>query len=513
MACGLGWSLPQSADGDWPTFGGTPGRNFVNLREHNLPKTWNNDPKLRHNILWVANLGSRAYGGPTVSGGKIFVGTNNEAPRNPRDTRRRKDGKIAPIDKGIVMCFDEATGRFLWQSVHDKLASGPINDWPHEGVASTPTVDGNRVYYVSNRCELVCVTTDGLAAGNEGVQDEVYRDATDADVVWRLDMIRDLGVFPHNLAACSPLVVGDLVFAVTGNGVDEGHLSIPAPDAPSFVAVNKKTGRLVWKDNSPGKNILHGQWGNPSYAEVQGQPQVIFPGGDGWLYAFDPPTGKLLWKFDGNPKASRFELGSSGSKCDFVQVAPAICDGRLYIGTGQDPEHYTGVAHLWCIDLERALRFGATNPNHDVSPVNDNFDPRAAVNTKSALAWHFGGLAPHPKSDDRQFRFGRTLSTCAVQEGLCYAAELEGFLHCLNAKTGEEYWSHDLGGGIWGSPIVVDGMVYLATEDGDVFVFKSGRDKKLFTKIEMNNAIRSSIVAANGVLYVMTDSRLYAIKE
>jgi hypothetical protein len=69
----------------------------------------------------------------------------------------------------------------------------------------------------------------------------------------------DLGVFPHNLAACSPLVVGELVFVVTGNGVDQGHVKIPAPDAPSFIAVNKKTGAVVWKDNSPGRNIMHGQ--------------------------------------------------------------------------------------------------------------------------------------------------------------------------------------------------------------------------------------------------------------
>jgi outer membrane protein assembly factor BamB len=226
-----------------------------------------------------------------------------------------------------------------------------------------------------------------------------------------------------------------------------------------------------------------------------------------------------LWKFDGNPKASRFELrgfelSGSESKCDFVQVAPAICDGRLYIGTGQDPEHFTGAAHLWCIDLERALRFGATNPNHDVSPVNDNFDARSPENKKSALAWHFGGPAPKPKKGDRDFLFCRTLSTCAVHDGLCYAAELEGFLHCLDAKTGEHYWSHYLGGGeIWGSPLWADGKVYLATDDGDVLVFQSGRTKKLLTKIEMNDMIRSSIVAANGVLYVMSEARLYAIKE
>ena len=160
---------------DWPTLGGTPHRNMVNLRERGLPQTWNVAPDLRHDVLWTAKLGSRSYGGPTVAGGKIYVGTNNGSPRNRRDVGRRRDGKDEPVDKGVVLCFEEATGRFLWQSVHDKLASGQVNDWPREGICSTPFVEGNRLYYVSNRCEVVCATTEGLAAGNEGVKDEEYK--------------------------------------------------------------------------------------------------------------------------------------------------------------------------------------------------------------------------------------------------------------------------------------------------------------------------------------------------
>jgi outer membrane protein assembly factor BamB len=497
---------------DWPTFGGTPQRNMVNLREHGLPVSWSVKEK-RHNLLWEAKLGSRAYGGPTVAGGKIYVGTNNGSPRNRRDLRPRKDDKNEPADKGVVMCFEEATGRFLWQSVHDKLSSGQVNDWPNEGVGSMPPVDGDRVYYVSNRCELVCVTTGGLAAGNVGVQDEKYQDATDADVVWRLDMLNDLKVFPHNLAACSPLVVGDLVFVVTGNGVDEGHINIPAPDAPSFLAVHKKTGKVVWQDSSPGKNIMHGQWGNPSYTEAGGRPQVLFPGGDGWLYAFDPPTGRLLWKFDGNPKGTKHVLGGRSTKSDFVSVAPAVHDGRVYVGTGEDPEHFEGIGHLWCIDLERAARFGATNPGCDVSPVNNDFDPDSPANKTSALVWHYGGKEKDRKKAGRDYVFGRTLSTCAVHDGLCYAAELAGYLHCVDAKTGQRYWTHDLKGAVWGSPLWADGKVYLATEDGDVFVFEHGKANKLLALIEMEQPIRSTIVAANGVLYVMTESYLHALKQ
>src|SRR5262249_11022327 len=154
---------------------------------------------------------------------KIFVGTNNSNPRNPKITG----------DKGVIMCFRESDGKFLWQIVHDKLPAGRVNDWPEEGICSSPFVEGNRVYYVSNRCELICADTEGLADGNQGVQDGQYKSETDGDIIWRLDMIKELHVFPHNLSTCSPLVAGDTVFLITSNGVDEGHINIPQPKAPS----------------------------------------------------------------------------------------------------------------------------------------------------------------------------------------------------------------------------------------------------------------------------------------
>ena len=61
---------------DWPLFGGTVQRNMVNLVEKNVPTDW--DVKTGKNIKWVAELGSKAYGGPVVYGGKIFIGTNND---------------------------------------------------------------------------------------------------------------------------------------------------------------------------------------------------------------------------------------------------------------------------------------------------------------------------------------------------------------------------------------------------------------------------------------------------
>jgi outer membrane protein assembly factor BamB len=521
-------------------FGGSPDRNMVSLTEKGL--TDKPDPE-GEGLKWKAELGSRAYGGPVIAGGRVIVGTNNEQPRNPRDQRKTADGEVEPLDKGIVMCVDEKTGELVWQAVHDKLPSGQVNDWPREGVCSTPQVEGDKVYYVSNRCTVVCADLNGMANGNQGVTTEKYKDKTDADYLWEYDMIRELNVFPHNLAACSPLVVGDLVFVVTANGVDEGHINIPSVNAPSFIALEKATGKLAWKSSLPGRNIMHGQWSNPAYAEIKGVKQVIFPGGDGWLYGLDPATGNVLWKFDANPKDSVYKLGGEGTRNDFIGT-PVVYDNKVYIGVGQDPEHFTGIGHFWCFDPAKA-----TKPGQDISPellagtekLPDGTERGIGKpNPDSAVVWHYGGLDKRPNVL-RDFLFGRTMSTACVVDDVLYISELQGQIHCLDAKTGKVFWSYDTKGAIWGSPYYADGKVYVGTEGADLFVFKHAKTPKvidpldnpqakdereyrklvsarykdvaaeyLVNKVEFDAAIKSTPVAAGGVLYVMTEKTLYA---
>jgi outer membrane protein assembly factor BamB len=505
----------EKGERSWPLFGGSVQRNLVNLVETGLARDWVTVPARPDedsdrnakwkNVKWSIPLGSKAYGGPTFGGGKIFLGTNNQNPRN-KDVRG---------DRGIIMCFEEATGKFLWQMIHDKLEGGRVSDWPEEGICSAPVVEKDRIYYVSNRCEVVCATTAGLAAGNVGpFTDEKYTTKTDGDIVWKLDMIGKFGVFPHNLATCSPLIVGDLIFVITSNGVDEGHKRIPKPDAPSFIAVNKKTGEVKWTSKLPGNRIIHGQWSNPVYSEAGGRAQIIFPGGDGWLYSFKPESGELIWKFDCNPKGAKYILGGRGMRNDFV-ATPVVAGNYLYIGVGQDPEHKKGVGHLWCIDITRTPK----NKDRDLSPWSDpkdeapsKFDPKDPRNKGSALVWHYGGAAPDDY--EKEYYFGRSLSTCAVHDGLCYTADFDGSVYCFDAKTGEKHWEYDMKGNTWSSPYWVDGHVYIGNEKGEVHIFKHGKKMELVKKIQMTGLVRATPVALNGVLYVVTENpcRLWAIK-
>ena len=181
---------------------------------------------------------------------------------------------------------------------------------------------------------------------------------------------------------------------------------------------------------------------------------------------------------------------------------------KLYINTGHDPEHGEGVGHLWCIDITKEPK----NKDKDLSLVNDNFDPKAAENKDSGLVWHFGGfLNPKPKIEGREYAFGRPMSTCCVHDGLVYAAKLDGFLHCLDARTGRRYWVHDLGGGIWASRTYVDDKVYMGVDNGDMLVVAAGKEDKLLNTIDCKQGMKAAPVAANGVLYVNNGGMLYAI--
>jgi outer membrane protein assembly factor BamB len=450
----------DTGTGDWPMWGGTPDRNMTSNMK-GLPTSW--DVTAKKNVKWVAALGSQAYGNPVVSGGMVFVGTNNELLRDP------KQGG----DRGVLMAFRESDGEFLWQITHEKLAAGRVNDWPYQGVASSPLVEGERLYYVSNRCELICLDTKGFTDGGENdgpFKGEKLTGPKDADIIWKFDMIEEVGSHPHNLANCSPVSFGDLVYVSTSNGQDESHVNVPSPKAPSIIAVNKNTGKLAWEDNSVGERILHGQWASPTVGKIGGVDQVIMGQGDGWIRGYEALTGKKLWEFDTNPKDSAWPK----TRNELISTA-VVWDNRVYIANGQDPEHGEGVGHLYCIDATK----------------------RGDI-TKSGLVWHYDKIR-------------RSISTHAIYDGLIYYPDFSGFLHCLDAKTGKALWVHDMFAAVWGSPLAVDGKLYLGDEDGDVVVMQAGKEKKVLGEMNMGSSVYSSPVPANGALYIVNRNQLYAL--
>jgi outer membrane protein assembly factor BamB len=501
---------------DWPQWGGNdPGRNMYSPAK-GLPAMfdpgplknldWQGSNKVdlaqTKNVKWVVKLGNLSFGNTTVSGGKVFIGTNNEVPRDPRH-----EG-----DRSILMCFDEATGAFLWQLVVPKLASGKVNDWEGLGIISSPTVEGNRIYLVTSRCEVICLTTEGLVKTNVGPFKEERQYITgpgkppidpgsrDADIVWRYDMIKELAVFPHNGSCSSVLIVGDLIFAGTSNGVDWTHLYMPAPRAPSLIALDKHTGQLVAEDDAQiGPRTFHGQWGGISTGKVSGRQLIFYGGGDGFCYAFDAQPivrngiGYLpvVWKADCNPLEYRFKNGKPikypmAEGPSEVAGTPVFWKNRIYVTTGQDPEHGEGVGNLVCIDATQ---------RGDIS--------------NTGVLW-------------RNKELHRSMSTPSITpEGLLFVADFSGFVHCIDAETGRSYWKHDLRAHSWSSTLVADAKVYIGDEDGDFLVFAASKDQQLLSKSVRDGAfgpnlgapIYSTPIVANEVLYIASTTHLFAIVD
>ena len=259
----------------------------------------------------------------------------------------------------------------------------------------------------------------------------------------------------------SPVSYGDLVFVSTSNGRDENHERVPAPKAPSMIAVNKKTGKLVWQVNNVGERILDGQWSSPAVGTIGDVVQVVIGEGDGWVRGYEALTGKKLWEFDTNPKDSVWPKTRNE-----IIATPVIWQNKVYIANGQDPESGDGPGHLYAIDATK----------------------RGDI-TQSGRVWHYDKIR-------------RSISTVAIDNGLLFIADLAGFLHCLDVNTGKPHWTHDLLAAVWGSPMVIDGKVYLGDEDGDVVVLEASQEKKLIAEMNMGSTVYSTAVPANGTLFL-----------
>jgi outer membrane protein assembly factor BamB len=590
----LGWMAAASLDAvgdmasapndvpnkEWNQWGGTPERNNVPVGK-DIVTEWNVgrfdyktgawDPSKAKNIKWVAKLGSQTYGNPVVADGKVFVGTNNSGgwiERYPGD-----------VDLGCLIAVDEKNGKFLWQHSSEKLPTGRVHDWPLQGICSTVFVEGDLLYYVTSRGEVACLDTEGFHDGeNDGeVQDEeefakrgaaerkkqiqakitqlqtqdaeknaeqikqlqaqleskLYDMAMEADVVWSYDMMKEMRVSQHNMASCSITGAGDLLFICTSNGVDVEHNYIPAPEAPSFFVMDKNTRKILWTDDSPGLNILHGQWSSPAYAVLGGQPQVIFAGGDGWVYSFDPQgengKAKLLWKFDANPKESHYSLNRATR--NHIIATPVIYDGLVYVGVGEDPEHGEGVGHLWCIDptkrgdVSAELAFNKEDPEKPIAhkrlqavvPDEGDF---VRPNPNTAVVWHFSEVDTDGNGKVAfEETMHRTVGTVVIRDDILYIADFSGLFHCLNAKTGKVNWSYDMLAAAWGSPLIVEDKVYIGDEDGEIAVFRHSADPEVamdggepyYGTADMGNSVYSTPVVANNVLYVCNRTHLFAI--
>jgi outer membrane protein assembly factor BamB len=512
---------------DWPQWGGRNARNFVSS-ETGLPDSFRPDRTdvtngvetyaPGENLKWSAKLGTQAYVTPAISHGKVLIGANDANV----DTQR-----FARTQGSVLDCLDEATGKRLWRLVIPRLKTKNKQfnyDDMNLGLCSSPTVDGDRVYVMGSRGDVLCLDIRGQADGNAGPFTDEGRymadtrtftdkpgrfDATnapalpapialrpdDADIVWRYDFLVALDVWPQDAVDCSMLVYGEYLYVCTCNGVDKSHKNIPSPDAPDMIVLDKRTGKLLATIDKPlGTSIFHGDWSSPTLASANGRDLILWGGGDGFCYAFDarfapgaegrPGTLKKVWWYNCNPLQNRVADGKklpynkNGQGPSEIDSTPVIWSNRVYVAVGQDSRHGKGKGCFSCID---ATRTG------DI--------------TESGKVWEHLDV-------DRSFS-----SAAVTDDGLVFIADYTGILRCLDAVTGKEYWNHDLEGRVFCSPFCADGKVYIGTEAGRLTVAEAKREKRILGEVRFNGPIYATPVAANGVLYIASQRTLYAFQR
>lgn len=512
---------------DWPAWGGAdPGRNMVS-RETGLAESFKPGekspkgdgilPGTTENVRWVAKLGNLICGNPTVANGRVYVGTD--------DANLQGDPRLKRTRGGMVWCLDEKSGETLWRlpvpaRPKERLPENAHYGQQNLGVCSAPAISGKRAYVVSGACEILCLDINGQADGNDGeFQDEatyiagaknppVELTKTDGDIIWKFDLVDQLGICPHDVAACSILIDGDILYCTSANGVNHEHTFCLRPDAPSFIALDARTGKLLATDAEDlGHRMWHCLWSPPTIGVVNGRKLVFFGGGDGVCYAFEalkeapaaPIHFKKVWSYDCDPPNFRDPVGD-GQPFNYyigdrrkkyttnvndgkflgpseIIASPVFHDGRVYCTIGQDPMHGRGRGLLHCID---ATKTG------DV--------------TQSGRVWMYEGIE-------------RSIASVAVSDGLLYASDLAGHLHCLDEKTGKVQWVYESNSECWSTPLVADGKVFLNTNKKFV-TLAAGRELKVLAEVSLGSAATyATPVAANGTLFVCSQSYLWAVQK
>jgi len=442
-------------------------------------------------------LGTHQYTVPRIDRGRVFIGINDLLLNHPGVKR---------TGGGIMMCLDEATGKMLWQLPIPRYMKGTqppfhFNHW-RCGVCSRPAVDGDRLYIVGPRGEILCIDRNGQADGNNGpflteteymvLKDSAYKlTAADGDIVWRYDMIKELKVYPHDVCGSSPLVHGGYVYACTSNGQDDKHRYIVNPKAPSLIVLDKLTGRLAATDGELiGERTFHGQWSSPVATEINGRTMILFGAGDGVLYAFEPlqtsSAGdrpqklKRIWRHDCNPPDYRQRDGKKIPYAKWrnksiegpseVISTPVVDKGRIYVAIGQSPVHGPGRGMLSCLDAATGKEIWSSR------------------------------------------KVDRSIVDVVIHDGLAYIPDFSGRLNCFDAETGRHYWQHDLEGGVWcASPVVAGGKVYVSTEKSILWVLKAGREKEVISRSRVRS-VGITPAIHEGVMYFPTQKRLFALK-
>ncbi|MFT5470157.1 MAG: outer membrane protein assembly factor BamB [Verrucomicrobiales bacterium] len=396
------------------------------------------------------------------------------------------DGRVfigAVVDEtagSSLICLDLKSGTELWRSKHEPTFRP--RGFSYYPITSTPAIAGKLAYYISANWEFVCVDVEGFRDGkNDGpFQTEADVSESAADFIWKIDLVEDLGIEPRMAGDVgylqpSPIVVGDRVFVVTGNGSDNWRKAVAAPDAPSFLAVDRHSGAVIWGSSLPGKGIHWMQGGTPA---AVGDQQLLWPGGDGFVYALRVENGELTGKLDLNEVI--------GTERQFFTNQFVVDDGTLFTGIGEGMEIMRGSKlrqPLVAIDIDR-LTNGEQN----------------------SVRWIYRN------------ELGRIWGTPAVSDGTVFVNFRRNHLVALDVDGGTLKWETTVGFydddiSLYTAPLILGDRLYVASVGGEISELNAETGERLrYWEFQESFSEHATPIATPDGLIVLTRAAAYRLK-
>jgi outer membrane protein assembly factor BamB len=488
---------------DWPQFRG-PNCTGISPSRKALPLEFS----ATKNVRWSAVLGD-GVGSPAVAAGRVFC-TGMSAPK----------GNEAKL---VVYAFDAETGKKLWQQ---EIPAGPkplpaihqVNSY----ASASPAADAERVY--------VYFLRTGLTAF----------DAQTGEKVWHLPLPEPFFIFDWG-PGMSPVLYKDTLFFCQDDDV-----------FPALYAVNRKTGRLLWKDD---RSDMAVSYSHPVICETPNGPELVVAG-TGKILGYDLATGSRKW--------------AAELSCRNIKTTPVVHGGVVYValqsygmsyqwravadpqGTGKitresikasRKDKGTGIPEAFWKKFERGdlnkdgVLEGEEIDRAFLDPSNkggilDSEARRRGGNNADWRKWdaelQSDSLIQAVKGGGKRdvtrthvlwqvkTRAPDHLISPLLVDGRLLLFKSGGFANCFEAKKGEPLWEKQRIGitsQILAQPVYGDGKVYVTGQDGKIAVLALGPKLKVLARNDMGEDCIATPALADGRLYIRTRTKLFCVGE
>ena len=421
-------SLAFNVQADWKQWRGPGGQGHANAK---LPTEWSETK----NVKWRTPVPGKGWSSPVIEGNQIWMTTAFETPATKEEAAERLKSNTGGVPVNVLssvslhaVCVDKHTGKLLHNL---RVITKKEPQWVHKlnsYASPSPIIETGRVYCHFGSYGTACI------------------DAKTSKVAWLNEKI---WVNHENGPGSTPVLWKDLlIFHMDGS------------DQQFVVALDKKTGHEKWRTPRSGKMHANPQlkksYGTPLIQEINGKPTLFSPGSN-WLYAYDPATGKELWKT---------EYGGLGFS---IVPKPVTGHGMIFMSTG-----FMKAKIL-------AVRYEKT--------------------AKPDIAWSYArSVSTQP-------------SPLLVGDELYFITESGGLITCLNAHTGKPHWVERIGGNYSASPTFSNGKIYFHSREGITTVLQAGKTFKVLAKNKLKGQHMASAAVDGNALILRTDKALYRVES